>query len=485
MNAVIYTRYSSDNQTEESIAAQTRACTEYATRKNLMVIETYIDRAMSARSDARPEFQRMIDDSKRKHFKYVIVHKLDRFSRDRYDHAIYKKELRKNGVRLLSVLENLDDSPESVVLESVLEGFSEYFSRNLARETRKGLKEVALQGKLTGGKPPFGYNVDEENYFVINEIEAQAVRRIFDACRTGVGYGKLLDEFAAEGIKTKMGKPFAKTSFNAILKNEKYIGRYIYYPEGTKRDKLGDPIIIEDAVPAIVDKLIFLEVQDIMNTRKHTGRLRAIEPYLLSGVAFCGECGAPMTGHRRTKNGKSYYEYECAENTRRKTCNMGTIARDKVEDAVCEYIQALLSSDTAVEVMQYLKDNYKQIQDAQAAHIAALDRELSSLDTRINNTVELLIEAKSDALKAKLADMEERKAQLKLERDQLATAQMTPERVDEYTVKLDNFADLDRTQKQLHIKNIIKKVTIYKNGDLKIETTYKEVVAKLGGTTQT
>ena len=97
----------------------------------------------------------------------------------------------------------------------------------------------------------------------------------------------------------------------------------------------------------------------------------------------------------------------------------------------------------------------------------------------------MLIDAKSDALKAKLADMEARKAQLKLERDKLVASQITPERVDEYAVKLDNFAGLDRAQKQLHIKNFIKKVTIYKNGDLKIETTYKEVVDKLGGTTQT
>ena len=138
MKAVIYARYSSDNQSEESIQAQLRACDEYAKRNNITIVNTYIDRAQSARSDKRDNFQKMIRDSEKRSFDVVIVHKLDRFSRDRYDHAIYRKKLRDNGIRLISVLENLDDSPESVVLESVLEGFSEYYSKNLARETGRG-----------------------------------------------------------------------------------------------------------------------------------------------------------------------------------------------------------------------------------------------------------------------------------------------------------------------------------------------------------
>lgn len=157
MVACIYARYSSENQKELSIEAQLRACTEFALRNGYSIVENYIDRAQSARSDRRPAFQDMISDAKRHRFQVVIVHKLDRFSRDRYDHAIYRRELRNAGVKLVSVLENLDDSPESVVLESVLEGFSEYYSRNLSRETRKGLKEIALDAKYTGGTVLFGY----------------------------------------------------------------------------------------------------------------------------------------------------------------------------------------------------------------------------------------------------------------------------------------------------------------------------------------
>ena len=130
--AAVYARFSSDNQREESIDAQLRACEDYAKRNNLVIVKQYIDRAKSATSDKRPEFQQMIQDSGRKAFEVLIVHKLDRFSRDRYDSARYKRQLKKNGIRLVSSLENLDGSPESIMMESVLEGMAEYYSKNLA-----------------------------------------------------------------------------------------------------------------------------------------------------------------------------------------------------------------------------------------------------------------------------------------------------------------------------------------------------------------
>lgn len=132
--AVLYARFSSDNQREESIEAQLCAIHEYCERKGIVILHEYCDRAKSATTDNRPEFLQMISDAKNDEFDFVIVHKLDRFSRNRYDSAHYKKELKKAGVSVLSVLENLGDSPESIILESVLEGMSEYYSKNLARE---------------------------------------------------------------------------------------------------------------------------------------------------------------------------------------------------------------------------------------------------------------------------------------------------------------------------------------------------------------
>ena len=136
MNAVIYARYSSDNQREESIDGQIRECTDYARRENIKIVGTYIDRALSARTADRPDFQRMIHDSEKKLFDAVIVWKLDRFSRDRYDSAFYKRQLRKNGVKLISATEAISDGPEGIILEALLEGMNEYYSADCLSRTR-------------------------------------------------------------------------------------------------------------------------------------------------------------------------------------------------------------------------------------------------------------------------------------------------------------------------------------------------------------
>lgn len=492
LNAVIYARYSSENQSEESITAQLRACTEYAHKNGYTIIHEYIDRAMTARSDARPEFQQMIADSRKKAFQAVIVHKLDRFSRDRYDHAIYRKELRKNNVKLMSVLENLDDSPESVVLESVLEGFSEYYSKNLARETRKGLREVALKAQYTGGYRPFGYDIDNDKRYVINPIEAAAVRRIFKACYEQTGYDQLLADFRREGIKTITGHYFAKTAFHAILRNEKYIGTYIYYPEGTARQKKSVPIKIEDAIPAIIDKNIFWEVQKLMDNRKHTGRLRAKEPYLLSGLLFCEKCGAPMVGHRSAKkNGYVYYSYECSKNTRNKTCSMNSVNRDAVEKTVCEYIQRLLSATCVKEIADHLTANCELINRQNKVEQAELEKELKSLERKMDNTIELLIDMPSDMLKSKLAELESRRQQLQHDLKKLDATMFTEKKIDKYIIRTENFSSMSREEKQIFIRKIIKKVTVHEDGHLTTWTTYSDVPDittdfhdELGGATQ-
>lgn len=154
IRAVAYPRYSSDNQREESITAQMRAIEEYCRQKGYVLVNSYPDEEKSATTDKRPNFQRMIKDSAKHLFDVVIVHKLDRFARNRYDSAHYKRILKRNGVRVESVLEHLDNSPESIVLESVLEGMAEYYSLNLAREVRKGMRENAEEGKHTGGYHP-------------------------------------------------------------------------------------------------------------------------------------------------------------------------------------------------------------------------------------------------------------------------------------------------------------------------------------------
>ena len=177
--AVAYARFSSDMQREESIEAQLRAINDFAKREGYTLCASYIDRGISGTTDNRPEFLRMIEDAKSGAFDAIIVHKLDRFARNRADSAIYRRELEKHDVKLVSVLENFDDSPESIILQSVIEGYNEYYSKNLRREVMKGLKENALSCRHTGGTPCLGYDVDKSTMkLVINEYEAQAVKLI-------------------------------------------------------------------------------------------------------------------------------------------------------------------------------------------------------------------------------------------------------------------------------------------------------------------
>ncbi|MBQ1992796.1 MAG: recombinase family protein, partial [Clostridia bacterium] len=229
VTAVAYARYSSDGQRDESIDAQVRAIKSFAEREGYALIHVYADRGISGTSDNREEFQRMIEDAKNGDFQVVIVHKLDRFARNRSDSAIYRNVLEKYGVRLVSVLENFDDSPESIILQSVIEGYNEYYSKNLAREVMKGLKENALSAKFNGGVPPLGYDINKESLkYKINDFEAEAVKLIFKMYLQGDGYTSIINELNRRGFRTKLNNRFGKNSLYDILRNERYVGTYIY-----------------------------------------------------------------------------------------------------------------------------------------------------------------------------------------------------------------------------------------------------------------
>ena len=156
MNAVIYARYSSDKQTEQSIDGQLRECNDFAKRKGYTIVNTYCDSAISGKTDKRPQFQQMIMDSKSKQFSVVIVWKIDRFSRDKYDSVYYKHALKQNGVSVISATEPIDDSPEGQLMESMFEGFSVYFLKDLAQKVNRGMTENAIKCKFNGGNYTFG-----------------------------------------------------------------------------------------------------------------------------------------------------------------------------------------------------------------------------------------------------------------------------------------------------------------------------------------
>ena len=392
--AALYARFSSDNQRSESIDAQIRAMKAYCAQRHIAIVETYIDEAKSATTDRRPSFQQMIADSSSHTFNILLVHKLDRFARNRYDSAVYKRELRKNGVTVYSVLENLDNSPESVMMESVLEGMSEYYSQNLAREVMKGMRETALQCKHTGGKPPLGY---VSRKLVINPQEAEAVRLIFSMYGEGCGYSEVLAALHEAGYKTKNGKEFMKNSLYSILTNPKNSGIYVFNRSsaktitGTRNTHLlkdnEEIISIEGGVPQIVDERTFTQVQRRIDSNKRIGlRNKAKTVYLLAGKVVCNVCGRSMTGNTRysDRNKDKYVTYRCP--SKHFICNNKEISQEYLDRFVVAMLEIHIFNDAAIQRIA------KRIEAMSGSHseiIAGegdkLQASLDEVDEAINN----------------------------------------------------------------------------------------------------
>lgn len=360
--AIAYCRFSSSHQREESIDAQKRAINEYCRRNSIALGDVYVDEAQSATTDNRPAFLQLFKDIKDKDYDMLIVHKLDRFARDRFDSAFYKRKLKESGMRLISVLENLDGSPESIILESVLDGMSEYYSRNLAREVMKGLSETAYQCKHTGGKPPLGYKVNADGTYAIDPVDSVIVKRIFDMYNKGYSYRDIADALNEDGIRTRTGKKFTKNSFHDLLINEKYKGVYVFNRSSSaflgKRNnhssKDDESIIrIDGGMPAIVDKELWEKVNNKMHGNKRSGEKKAKRVYLLSGMIFCGECGSPMSGNTRTAGRlkQKYSTYECNRRRREKTCDLKAINKEFIETAVLDYLVNDFFTDENIEKM--------------------------------------------------------------------------------------------------------------------------------------
>ena len=284
MKAVIYARYSSDNQREESIEGQLRECTAFAEKNGITILRHYIDRAFSAKTDNRPAFQEMIKDSGKKLFDTVIVWKLDRFARNRYDSARYKAQLKKNGVKVVSATEVISEGAEGIILESVLEGYAEYFSADLSEKVIRGQKENALKCKSNGGTRPLGYVIGEDRHFEIDPLAAPYILEAYKKYDAGATITEIRDWMNEHGIRNTLGNPMTFNSVEHLLKNRRYIGEFKY------RD-----VVIPDGIPAIVPKELFDSVQDKMEkNKKAPSRHKAEDDYLLTTKLYCGYCGAFM-----------------------------------------------------------------------------------------------------------------------------------------------------------------------------------------------
>lgn len=398
--AVIYARYSSSGQRDESIEGQLRDCHKFAKDNGFNVVGEYIDRALTGRTDKRPDFQRMLRDSDRGAFQAVICWKIDRFARNRYDSAMHKYKLKKNGVRVFYAKESIPDGPEGIILESVMEGYAEYYSENLSQNVKRGNYDSALELK-TLGRSIFGLQKSQDDHFEPNPTTAPIVHRIFEEYAAGKPAKDIYTRLNDEGFRTVRGGLFNKNSIRRILQNEKYIGVYEY-----------KDIRVENAIPPIIDKGLFERCQNMLEKHHRSPAAQRETTFLLTSKLFCGHCGEPMTGDGGTsQSGKVYYYYTC--NGRRvHKCEKDREPKDRIEKLVFDHLIALIQSDDFInevadrclEYQQREKDDsvLKSLEEKQKEKESAIKNLLSAIEAGII----------THSTKSRLVELESEKAQI-------------------------------------------------------------------------
>ncbi len=443
MKAVIYARYSSDSQREESIEGQIRECTAFAEKNGITILRHYIDRAFSARTDNRPEFQNMIKDSSKKLFDMIIVWKLDRFARNRYDSARYKAQLKKNGVKVVSATEVISEGAEGIILESVLEGYAEYYSADLSEKVIRGRTENALKCKFNGGTLPIGYIIDEGQHFQIDPLTAPFVLEVFQKYDKGATMKELRDWLNEHGVRNKLGKPLNFNSIQHMLHNRRYIGEYKY------RD-----IIIPDGIPAIVPEDLFDRVQNkLAQNRKAPARHKAEDDYLLTTKLFCGYCGAYLCGESgKSRNGTIHHYYKCVSVKKKRTdCKKKAVRKQWLEDLVVNEVMKVIMDDKAIEAIVSM---VMDLQDRENTNLPLYEQQLREAETGIQNLLNAIQQGiLTKSTKSRLEELEVAKEDLeiKIANEKIAKPRISPEFI---TFWLHKFRKLD-TRQQSHRKMLI------------------------------
>lgn len=379
MKAVIYARFSSSGQQETSIEFQVEDCRKFAQQNGYEVVAVFEDKAKSATTDNRPQFLKMIDYCENARIDAIICWKRDRFARNREDSAIYKKRLRKVGVKILYSAEANIETADGIIADAMMEAIAEWYSKNLSNNIKAGNKKAA-EHRRTLGHIPFGLKQSAEKQFILDEEKAPVVKRIFEMYSEGSSIKDI--------IKTYPQYHFTYNGLYVMLKNPKYYG--LYKESG----------IEELCIPPIVSKELWDQVQTRKRTMAKSPNHK--EEYLLTGKLHCGRCGRLMVADQ-AKNGQ--YLYYCCVGRKKHICDQERISKDETENAVLEKLKEIISDDNVVEA---LADHYISWQNEQinGEYIQSLKAEKQALQKRIDRCYELILF--DDVYKTKLAEAKNR-----------------------------------------------------------------------------
>lgn len=395
LRAALYLRVSTARQAEHdvSIPDQRKQGEAYCASRGYQIVETYVEPGASATNDRRPEFQRMIEagTSKPAPFDVVIVHSFSRFFRDHFELEFYVRKLAKNGVRLLSITQEIGDDPMHVMMRQIMSLFDEYQSRENSKHTLRAQKENARQGFWNGARPPIGYRIvaaetrgaKTKKKLEIDPLHADTVRRIYQLAFDGdgssgpMGVKAIVNHLNRNHIFTRDGGRWGIGQLYRVLTRKTYIGQHEFNKCAKGKELNPESEIVTVEVPPLIDKATFDAVQAHLKARNpKVAPPRVVSgPTLLTGICFCGHCNGAMT-IRTGKSGRYRY-YACSIKARQGEagCVGQAIPMDKLDDLVASYIEdRLLAPDRLEEVLAAVIDRRQDHAERRREHVAELNK---------------------------------------------------------------------------------------------------------------
>ncbi|MBE7100485.1 MAG: recombinase family protein [Clostridiales bacterium] len=414
IKAVAYARYSSDKQQESSIVVQLAAIHRFCDMHDIELTHEYVDEAQTGTNANRKDFQQMVQDAPKKEFRFIIVHRMDRWARNVDDARHYKKYFSKYGIKIISALEEFDETPEGQFFELMSMGMAELYSKKLARESIAGLLANAREGKVHGSVPAIGYTTKNKRY-VIHEEEAEAVKIMFEMVKQGYSYTQIRDYLNVNGYRRKDGRKYTIHIYD-ILRNRKYIGEYIFNQrcardvDGKRNNRSQKPetevIRISGAIPRIIDDETFFTVQAILDERSQRAFRTLVKNrvYLLSGLVKCNQCGKAMCGSLAISHKSRRTIYHCP--TKQQICPTKTIRTEFLEDYVDKLFRdCLFQAKNEDSLCTLVKQLYLNAYDKMQAEKESFEKRIAETQKVITETTESMQGEVYKSLKVYSADI--------------------------------------------------------------------------------
>ena len=395
--AVVYARYSSSNQTEQSIEGQVHVCQDFAKRNNIIIVDSYIDRAISGTTDERDSFQRMLKDSDNRKWDYVLVYKLDRFARNKYEAAIHRKHLKDNGIKLLSAMENIPETPEGVLLESLLEGMNQYFSEELAQKVSRGLHESRMKGHCIGSVP-FGYTKENNKMLTINENEQKVLQRIFEDYASGKTILQISRDFEKENI-TYNGKLFIPQTIRHFLKRKLYTGEYSINGKA-----------YNNIYPPIISKELYDKVQKRMALTRYGCRKDNHEIFRIKDKLYCGHCNRKMYPFSTKSHNGNYLRYYKCISGRKNHCLTRITEKNFIEGIVGKFFKQQFTIQKNLDQITDLiyEENKKRTKDNHS--LSNLKSDFQRVNCAITNIMSAIEKGiLTETTKSRLEELEQQR----------------------------------------------------------------------------